>query len=93
MSFQGVPYAKPSFPFGSASIWQGFMQKIAFAKHMDYYKGTPEGRALLKERWLMEIDAMYSLHRFFGLFMFGQPILMVADKKLAKQMLIKVSVN
>lgn len=70
---QGIPYAKPSFPFGSRNA-----QKVMSGK-MSFFD---------LERDLAESDEFKNV-KIFGYFMTGQPTLVINDEDLAKQIMIK----
>ena len=69
---KGVPFAKPSFPFGSRNMKKMILQQITFNKDVSEL-----------------IDAEFKDVKVFGYFGFGQPIWVINDEELAKQILIK----
>jgi len=70
---RGIPYAKPSFPFGSPAYWKLLLGKISFteAEKVDLAQGT-----LSKEKVV-------------GAFALGQPTFIINDEELAKKVMIK----
>jgi len=69
---KGVPFAKPSFPFGSKNMKKLMLQKITFNKEVSDL-----------------VDQEFKGVKIFGYFSFGQPIWVINDEELAKQVLIK----
>jgi len=70
---RGIPYAQPSFPFGSPAYWKLFLGKISFtdAEKVDLAQGS-----LSKEKVV-------------GAFALGQPTFIINDEELAKKVMIK----
>ena len=72
-SKRGMPFAKPSFPFGSSNAKKLFSGKLSFFD---------------LEKDLAESDEFKS-EKVFGYFMMGQPTVVINDEELAKLVMIK----
>jgi len=70
---RGIPYAKPSFPFGSGGYWKLLLGKIPFTEveQVDLAEGTLKNEKVV------------------GAFAMGQPTFIINDEELAKKVLIK----
>ena len=70
---QGIPFEKPSFPFGSSNAKEVMMGRESFWR-TDVV--LAEGERFRNEK-------------VFGYFMMGQPTIVINDEELAKRILIK----
>ena len=70
---QGIPYEKPSFPFGSSNAKEVMMGRESFWR--------TDVALAESERFKDE--------KVFGYFMMGQPTTIINDEELAKHILVK----
>ena len=70
---QGIPHAKPSFPFGSSNAKEVLMGKESFWR---------------TDVALAESEQFHN-EKVFGYFMMGQPTTVINDEELGKRILIK----
>ena len=70
---QGIPFEKPSFPFGSSNAKEVLMGRESFWR---------------TDVALAESDK-FKNEKVFGYFMMGQPTTVINDEELAKRILIK----
>jgi len=69
---RGIPFAEPSFPFGSSNAKQALMGKVAF---IDI------------DKLLVESD-QFKNEKVMGYFFMGQPNFLINDEELAKKIMI-----